>query len=929
MDQNSLSREISGLSLNQTVQHGGSKKSRRPNRAYHNLASGVSAPATPFPAQSPGPIGSPYGNGDQTFSPMGMPQASVSTPGLSAASPQLMAQQQQFGLGVQYGGSEPISQAPPSSHLVSAQRWEDQVRYLTQTYETARDAVPPLATTQFYAVDQGVCDPRFMSVSMNCVPADERLRSATKLPLGLTIQPFARTIPEESIPLVDSSRDPGPLRCRRCRTYVNPGFRLGYDSTALCNICDVKSQVPIDTYPPMTVDQNGLASAGNPELVKGCVDFLVPDVYNAIQGEKPLPLHYVFLVDISLLANENGSSVAVVEGIRTCIEHISDFQPNCKVAIMAFDSKVRFFNLSPSLETAQEYIIGDLSDVFLPFFEGLFVSPQESARIIDDTLNKITSYITMGKLYHVVQNCYGSALQEAKLALDTVTKGQGGKIICSLNSIPTVGNGNLTLRKDDATKKHLRCDNDFYTKLGHELVRSYISVDLFVTTSVFIDMATIGYPVEATCGTLKYYPNFIQDRDEFALVNDMLQHVSSIVGYQALLKVRCSTDLSIYQYYLESAGHTNRDPMLPVLTTDTTLDVLLKLDQKLKIGNTVAFQAALLYTDIDGNRKVRSINSNAKVSGNIREIFQFVDQNVAMRVMIKDVIASLGDCDFNTIRKTIDNKMVEILTQYKALAGVNLSTQLVLPDALKTLPTYMLAFEKSQLMTPNAHSTRGNDRCYDLYHFKTMNSAQLSYKLYPQIVPLHVLLEETDLTFYDTAEKLLQVSSSSIENLAVRNAHASITNGGCYLIFQGEKVYLWFNENTNRMLLRDLLQAEESVPVSEVTLFGASLPQVPTQVNEKALALIKNWCQATNRASLPVELLRPHVDPYYSSVMSQVLCEDKSINKIESNDNYLVLLHRLIQEKFKKEDYVKIANSTNSQSAVAAQEDMHQKFVQF
>lgn len=927
MDQSSLTREISGLSLNQSGQQGGSKKSRRPNRAYHNLASGVSAPATPFSGQPAGTDGSFPGQGGQPFSPMDMPQASVSTPGLVHASP-AMNSQDQFGYGEQYGTAVPDGQTSSSSHLVPAQRWEDQIHYLSRTYETAKDCVPPLPTTQFYGVDQGVCDPRFMSLSMNCVPADERLRSATKLPLGVTIQPFARTIPGEAIPIVDNSRDQGPLRCRRCRAYVNPGFEVGYDSTTVCNICKVKTQVPIDTYPPMAVDPHGVTNGSKPELVKGCVEFLVPDVYNAIQGEKSLPLHYVFLVDISLLANENGSSATVVEGIRTCIEHISDFQPKCKVSIMAFDNKIHFFNLSPKLESAQEYVIGDLNDVFLPFYEGLFASPQESTRVIDDTLNKITQYITMDKFHHVVQNCYGSAIQAAKLALDTVTKGQGGKIICSLNSMPTVGNGNLTLRKDDATKKHMKCDNEFYTKLGHELLRSYISLDLFVTTSVFIDMITIGYPVDSTCGLLKYYPNFTQDRDGFTLVNDMIQHVSNIVGYQALLKVRCSTDLSVYQYYLESSGNTNRDPMFPVLTTDTTLDVLLKLDQKLKIGNIVSFQAALLYTDIDGNRKVRSINSNARVSGNIKEVFQFVDQNVAMRIMIKDVIASLGDCDFNTIRKTIDNKMVEILTQYKALAGVNLSAQLVLPDALKTLPTYMLAFEKSELMIPNVHSTRGNDRCYDLYHFKTMTSAQLSYKLYPQIVPLHVLLEETDLTFYDANNELLQVSPTSVENLTVRNAHANITNGGCYLIFQGEKVYLWFNENTNRMLLRDLLQIEDNIPVSQVSLFGASLPQVPTQVSEKALAVIKNWCQTTNRASLPVELLRPNVDNYYSSVMTRILCEDKSINKIESCDNYLVILHRLIQEKIKKDDYVKVAGATG-QASHAGQEDMHQKFVQF
>lgn len=922
MNQETLSREISGLSLNQAApQQTTSKKSRRPNRAYHTLATGVSAPATPA-LQSTGQNGFPFEQNGQIFSPMGAPQASLSAPRLAVDSPVLASQEQ-------FNSPSPFAAAPTtsvaaytSSHLVSAQRWEDQIQFLSRTFETAKDTVPPLPTTQFYAVDQGACDPRLMSLSMYSVPVDERRRAATKLPLGLTVQPFANLIPNDPIPTVENTSDQGPLRCRRCRAYVNPGFKMGYDSTAVCNICKVKTQIPIDEYPP--TDPQMFSNGSKPELSNGCVDFLVPEIYNAIKGQKPLPLHYVFLIDVSLLANENGSSVAIVEGIRSCIEYIGDFQPNCKVAIMAFDSKIRFFNLDPALESAQEYVVGDLSEVFLPICQGLFSKPQDATRVIDDTLKKITHYITTEKFSHVAQSCYGSAIEAAKLALDTVTGGQGGKIICSLNTLPTIGNGNLTLRRDDGTKKHLKCDNEFYTKLGHSLLRSYISLDLYITSSVFIDMVTIGYPVEATCGVLKYYPGFTPDKDEFTLVNDMLHNVSNIVGYQALLKIRCSTDISIYQYYAESAGNTDRDPMFPVLTTDTALDVLLKYDQKLKIGDNVSFQAAVLYTDIDGNRKVRSINANAATSENVKEVFQFVNQNVAMRIMIKDVISSLGDCDFASIRKTIDEKMVDVLTQYKALVGSNLGPQLVLPEALKTLPTYMLAFEKSELMVPNSHSTRGNERCYDLFHFKTMNSAQLSYKLYPQIVPLHVLLGEDELTFYDAADKLLQVSPASLENLTVRNAHTSITNGGCYLIFDGDTVYLWFNENTNRLLLRDLLQVEETVPVSEVSLFGSSLPQVPTQVSAKALAVIKNWSQTTNRNFLPVELLRPNVDRYYSNVMTQILCEDKTISKIESHDTYLVNLHRQIQEKFKKEDYVKISASNNSNSG-----DIHQKFIHF
>lgn len=944
MEPDILARDVSNLSLDQTGSRNTGKKGRRPNRAYHNLGSGAGTPnTTPFlnasasqesfqfgaqPPQAPFAAGA-GGNINGGFDVQGSP-VSMAIPGFPPGSPGMMApERERVATAVDSPGSPwfPKGNTPiqSSSHFVTTQRWEDQLLNLTKTFETARDSVPPLPTTAFYAMDQGSCDPRLLSLSMYNIPVDEHLRSATKLPLGLSIQPFATRIPDGPLPLIDQRTETGPLRCKRCRAYINPGYKFGFDGTATCNICDVKLRLPSDELISPGISLQGPDISFKPEMQKGSVEFLVPQMYNAVQDQPAVPLHYVFLLDLSLFANENRSSLAAVEGIRTSIEHIAGSQPNCKVAIMAYDNKIRFFNLRSDSESAQECIVSDVDDVFLPFYNGLFVRPQESMRLIDMTLDKIVEYITDDKFSHVAPVCYGSALEAAKLMIDTVTGGQGGKIICTLNSLPTFGKGNLALKKDDASRKKLNCDNDFYKKLGNQLLRSYISVDLFITSPGFADLTTIGYPVDATSGNLKWYPNFIHEKDAFTLISDMSNAVTNIVGYQALLKVRCSTGLNVDQYYCESSEYSDHDPMIPVLTKDTTLDVLLKYNQKLPVGKNIAFQVALLYTDIDGNRKVRSMNTSGAVSDNIREVFKFLNQNVALRIMIKEVIQTLGDCDFPEIRKAIDDKMVEILTQYKALVGGSLTSQLVLPEALKTLPSYMLAFEKSELMLPNNQSTRGNSRIHDLFKYKTMSSAQLHYKLYPQIVPLHVLLSDEDLSFYDANEKMLQLRPESLETLSVRNGHQHLTNGGCYLIFQGDTVYLWLNENTNRMLLQDLLQADEEVPINQISLFSGSLPEVGTEVNQKALDLVKNWSQLVNKPYLPVLLLRPNVDLHYVNVMNQLLCEDRSINRIESLDNYLIAMHRRIQEKLKKDDYIKVQTNHN----VEQDGSLMQKFVQY
>ncbi|SCU91826.1 LADA_0F12332g1_1 [Lachancea dasiensis] len=898
-----LNRSFSSLSVHQEAQSSsGIKKSRRPNRAFHTFETSNASLPNLSGSQSNLPTAGPYAQQTQQTQPSAF---NYSTPNLTS------------------NGSfqAPEASSPITSHYVSKQRLDDQESFITNHFVTSHNSVPPSGTSQFYCVDQNSSDPRKMGLTMYNVPKNEQVRSAAKLPMGAIIQPFAHSSPDDEVPSVPDSKSGGPLRCRRCRAYVNPAFSFTFDSKACCNFCGVNTQLADEYSVPL--NPNGMRSDlyERPELFKGTVDFMVPETYNIKPGQANLPLHYVFLIDISTLSNENKSSLAMIEGVRTCIEHIAAKQPNCKIAIMAFDKQVRFFNLRKELHQAQEFVITDLQDVFLPLYNGLFSRPDESMHVIQDTLCKIISYIDDNKFSHRFEACYGSALMAAKIAIETITGGQGGKILASLSTKPTYGQGNLRLRNEDALKKTLKCENDFYLKLGRDFLESNISLDLFCTGSAFVDLVSVAQPVKATSGFLKYYPNFVLEKDEFTFVNDILHSVANTVGYGAQLKVRCSSGLSIYNYYSDAVDNTNRDPVIPVLHQDTTLNVLFKYDGQLPSSADVHFQCAVLYTDIDGVRKVRSLNVSGAVSENVNEVFKFVNQDAVVSIIVHDMLTTLADCDFAQKRKTIDDKLVDILTQYRGLVSGSSSTQLVLPDSLKTLAAYLLSFEKTELMKNNSKSANGNARVYDMFQWYTLNLAQMLFKLYPQILPLHELLQESDYTFYDQNEILLQATPS--EALSVRAGRRELVDGGCYLIFDGTSVYLWFNENTNSHLLKDLLDVDTATTKHhEISLPGNTLPVVDSSINGKARNLVKNWSQLVGRSFAPVIPLRPHIDSHYAHTMASLLCEDKSIEMIESYDNYLVLLHKRIKEKMKNDDYTKLSHGKDH-------EHIGQKFIQF
>lgn len=124
-------------------------------------------------------------------------------------------------------------------------------------------------------------------------------------------------------------------------------------------------------------------------------------------------------------------------------------------------------------------------------------------------------------------------------------------------------------------------------------------------------------------------------------------------------------------------------------------------------------------------------------------------------------------------------------------------------------------------------------------------------------------------------------------------------------------------------MLRDLLDVDpDMTKFNQITLFGGKLPELDTEINMKARNAVKNWCQLTSRSYIPVILARPSVDQYYSHVMNDLMCEDKSIEMIESYENYLVSLHRKIKEKLQHDDYVKLHNAKEH-------EHFSQKFIQF
>jgi protein transport protein SEC24 len=123
-----------------------------------------------------------------------------------------------FDSGPLYGSSGNLLQGQPGS--VPGQ--PGQPGQPMQAAPSSMDASAPLPTME--DVDMSIqCNPEFMQASVRKLLASQNAANATKLPLGIVCKPMHgdKGINNDQIEVVDFGST-GIVRCKRCRTYINP-----------------------------------------------------------------------------------------------------------------------------------------------------------------------------------------------------------------------------------------------------------------------------------------------------------------------------------------------------------------------------------------------------------------------------------------------------------------------------------------------------------------------------------------------------------------------------------------------------------------------------------------------------------------------------------------------------------------------------------
>jgi len=463
----------------------------------------------------------------------------------------------------------------------------------------------------------------------------------------------------------------------------------------------------------------------------------------------------------------------VVSSIREAIQsgQIPGGQ-RVQIGIITFDTALHFYNLSSNLASPQMLVVSDLEDLFLPLPDDILVPLSESEGTI---LNLLESLPTIFAETKVNESCMGSAVKGAFMAMKHI----GGKLLVFGACIPSVGELSLKTTREnnrllgtDKEVELLRPINDGYKDLATELTRAQISVEMFLAPQQYIDLASISPLAKYTGGDVRYYPQFHIMHSGLKLKNELNHVLTRYMGWEAVMRVRVSRGWKITKFY----GHLfirGQDLLVvPNCHSDQTFAISIDMEENVTPEPVLCVQSALLYTNCEGERRIRVHTWACLTTQNYTDIIGSID--------VQATVAMLSQISLEQSLKTnLPEGRNRLQTQCQQI--VQASNMVPNTEALQFLPLYIMGMLKS--MAFRATSDIPFDlRTYIWMRLETLTVSQMAAYYYPRMMALHNAPDHCGVPDENGNVQLPDMLNLTSE---------SMTQDGVYLLEDGDTMLLW------------------------------------------------------------------------------------------------------------------------------------------
>ncbi|RYP69994.1 hypothetical protein DL769_005107 [Monosporascus sp. CRB-8-3] len=565
------------------------------------------------------------------------------------------------------------------------------------------------------------------------------------------------------------------------------------------------------------------------ELNHSVVEFVAPQEYMV---RPPQPLVYLFLFDVSYAAVSTGLLATSARTILDSLNRIPNADRRTRLGFIAVDSSLHYFTIPKDTDENAEpsmLVVSDLEDPFLPIPQDLLVPLTESRTSIENFLTKLPD------MFQNNQNngsCMGSALKAAHKLISPL----GGKIVVLTASLPNMGVGKLDMREDKkllGTSKEsglLQTQSSFYKSFAVECSKNQVSIDMFLFSSQYQDVASLSNLPRYTGGQTWFYPGWNAGRAEDAIkfASEFSDYLSSEIGLEAVLRVRATTGLRMSTFYGNFFNRSSDLCAFPAFPRDQCYVVEVAIDETIQ-KNFVCLQAGVLYTTCNGERRIRVMTLAIPTTTNLADVYASADQCAITTYFSHKAVERALSSGLDAARDALQSKLIELLQTFKKeLAGGSMGGGgLQFPANLRGLPVLFLGLIKNVGLRKSAQIP-SDLRSAALCLLSTLPLPLLMQYIYPRLYSLHDMPDNAGVADQETGQILLPPPL----NLSSER----LVSYGLYLIDDGQTQFLWIGRDAVPQLLMDVFGLSDR---TQLRVGKGSVPELDNDFNERVRAVIQ------------------------------------------------------------------------------------------
>ncbi|XP_068231086.1 protein transport protein Sec24A isoform X2 [Palaemon carinicauda] len=709
------------------------------------------------------------------------------------------------------------------------------------------------------------CSPDIFRSTLTKVPESKSVLSKARLPFGILIHPFKDL---EHLPVVSCNTI---VRCRSCRTYINPFVVFKGERRWECNLCFRVNDLPEEfQYDPVSRTYGD--PSRRPEVKEATIEFIAPQEYML---RPPQPATYLWVLDVSRQAIDTGYLKIVCDTLLSELDKIPGDRRTL-IGFITFASKVQFYQMGEDQKGVQMLEVGEIEETFVPCPEDLLVNLDQCRSLVEEFLTLLPEAHSGT---HQTQSALGPALQAAYKLMSPI----GGRITVITTTLPTLGPGALKSREDPNQRAGKDIQNmgpatDFYKKLALDCSGQQVAVDMFALNSQYVDMATLTGMSKFSGGCIHHFPNFHVSRNPTSVgpfTSCLARYITRKIGFEAVMRIRATRGLAITNFHGNFFVRSTDLLSLPNINPDAGFGMQVNIEEPLHNIRTACFQAALLYTSSRGERRIRVHTLCLPVNPNVHEVVTSVDQQAMIALLSKMAVDRCLTSSMSDAREALVNACVDALCAFKVGLSNPAHGTIEAPPALQLLPLYTLALLKS-IAFRGGLSTKLDDRMFAMCELKTLPLRHLMNVVYPDLYPVNALSEKGALNIDDQVVPQpgrLHLSAERLDRY------------GAFLMDAGDTIYIYVRSGISSEWVEGTLGVPSYAAIPQ-PMYDDSLPILDSNMS----LLLRNfigYLQSKKPYPAPVLVLKE--DNPARVLFIQHLVDDRT----EGSQSYVEFLQYL------------------------------------